>query len=271
LTPNHLSYRELQSCLEQSGWRLALLPVGCYEQHGPELPLATDLIQAEALAHSLASRLQSDRRAWALALPGLAYTPTEPNKDFAGTVSVPGDPFRSYFEAVLRGVLRSAYSGVVVVNSHGSVEPLLKEIGFKLVLEQFESGQRPVRPILVLNVYDCAPKAAVMFAQPIGRHADWTELLMTHHLLGETYYDQERLGRLKAFSQEHDFTVRMPAVLGIPARLRSVDGVQGEPWPRSDEQLAHLAQRYWNLVEEESYARLLRELEDFEARFQGQD
>jgi creatinine amidohydrolase/Fe(II)-dependent formamide hydrolase-like protein len=232
------------------------------------LPLATDLIQAEELVRRLVRRPRHEQIGQAFPLPAIAYTPTEPNKGYAGTVSVPGDPFRVYFEAVLRGILRSAYSAVVVINSHGSVEPLLKEIGFKLVLEQFESGQA-VRPILVLNVYDAAGKASTLFAQKIGRHADWTELLMTYRLLGDRYYTAERCGRLREFSTRHDFDVRMPGVLGIPAQLRSVFGVQGEPWPASSESLENLATRYWQLVEDESYAKLIFELSDFESRFQS--
>lgn len=262
----HLSYRELEQRLAQPGWRLALLPIGCYEQHGPELPLATDLIQAEELSRRLAARLRREQGGQAFPLPAIAYTPTEPNKGYAGTVSVPGDPFRGYFEAVLRGILGSNYSAVVVVNSHGSVEPLLKEVGFKLVLEQFESG-RAVRPILVLNVYDAASKASTAFGQKLGRHADWTELLMTYGLLGELYYTEERCRRLRDFSQQHDFDVRMPAVLGIPAQFRSVSGVQGEPWPASPEPLESLAAKYWQLVEDECYAKLAFELSHFEARF----
>jgi creatinine amidohydrolase/Fe(II)-dependent formamide hydrolase-like protein len=264
--PEHLSYTQLERCLLQPGWRLALLPIGCYEQHGPELPLATDLIQAEELARRLAARLRAERGGQAFVLPAIAYTPTEPNKGYAGTVSVPGDPFRVYFEAVMRGILQSDYSAVVVVNSHGSVEPLLKEVGFKLVLEQFESGHA-VRPILVLNVYDAASKASTVFGQKIGRHADWTEFLMTYGLLGDGYYTEERLQRLREFSKQHDFDVRMPAVLGIPAQLRSVSGVQGEPWPASPEPLESLAARYWDLVEDEVYGRLTFELSDFETRF----
>jgi hypothetical protein len=61
----------------------------------------------------------------------------------------------------------------------------------------------------------------------------------------------------------------MPGVLGIPAQLRSVFGVQGEPWPASSESLENLATRYWQLVEDESYAKLIFELSDFESRFQS--
>ena len=72
----------------EEGYHIALLPVGCYEQHGPELPLDTDSLIAEELASRLAKLWLNGR---AFLLPCVHYTPTEPNKNFAGTVSVPGD------------------------------------------------------------------------------------------------------------------------------------------------------------------------------------
>lgn len=263
----NLSYREVEESFSSEGWNLAFLPVGCYEQHGPELPLNTDVLQAQELASRLASRLQSAGKGQPLVLPPIAYTPTDPNKGFAGTVTVSGEAFRHYLESVLRGIFHSDFSGIVVVNSHGSVDGALKETGFKLVFEQFDQGVSPVRPILCLNVYDAAHKAGQLFGQAIGRHADWTEFLMTYHLLGTEYYTKERLTRLQEFGESHDFTVKMPAVLGIPARYRTVDGVQGEPWPRGSDSLEEMAQRYWQLVEDEGYARLTRELQDFFQRF----
>lgn len=253
--------------MKGEGSRPALLPIGCFEQHGPELPLDTDILQAEELARRLAARLAREKQGRPTVLPSIPFTPTDPNKGFAGTVTVSGDAFRAYFESVLRGVLDTSYSSVVVVNSHGSVDALLKEIGFKLVFEQFENGTNPVRPILCVNVYDAATKTLERFGQAPGRHADWTEFLMTYHLLGSAFYSEERLERLRAFAEDHEFTVRMPAVLGIPARLRSVDGVQGEPWPRAEHPLAELAAEYWNFVEEECYQKMVFELEDFARRF----
>lgn len=263
----NLSYREASEWLKTPGRHYAFLPVGCYEQHGPELPLATDILQAEELARRLAARYRQENSGWALVLPSIAYTPTDPNKGYPGTVTVTGDAFRAYFESVLRGIFHSEFDAIVVVNSHGSVDALIKETNFKLVFEQFDQGTRPVRPILCLNVYDAAGKAAELFAQSVGRHADWTEFLMTYSLLGPDYYDQSRLERLRAFARSHDFQVRMPSVLGIPARYRSVDGVQGEPFPSAAGTLDELADQYWQVVEAESFLKLQRELNEFFERF----
>ena len=261
------SYRELKAWLQEPGWHLAVLPVGCYEQHGPELPLDTDILEAGELARRLVERVARSGLGRAYCLPGLHYTPTEPNKGFSGTVSVPGDCLKPYLEAVLRGIIATPYTGVVIVNGHGSVDSLLKEASFKLVLEQFESSLRPVRPILCLNVFDVWSQVEARFGQPPGRHADWAEFLMTYHLLGEDYYDEERRRRLQVFSESHDFSVRFPKVLGIPAQLRSVDGVQGEPWPRGKRPLKEQAAEYWTFVEETSFEVLRQELTHFQDRF----
>lgn len=261
------SYQQLKQWLSEPGWHLALLPVGCYEQHGPELPLDTDILESAELARRLAERVAQSGLGRAYCLPGLNYTPTEPNKGFAGTVSVPGDCLRPYLEAVLRGILATAYTSVVVVNGHGSVDPILKEVAFKLVLEQFESRIRPVRPILCLNVFDVWNQVEERFGQAPGRHADWAELLMTYALLGPDYYDSSRLQRLEEFSTSHDFSVRFPRVLGIPAQLRSVDGVQGEPWPRSSRPFQEQAHEYWAFVEQHCFEVLCSELTRFHDEF----
>lgn len=253
--------------LSRPGWSLAFLPVGCYEQHGPELPLDTDILQATELARRLALRLEKSELGKALVLPPITFTPTDPNRGYAGTVSVSGDAFRAYFESVLRGIFDSDFYGVVVVNSHGSVDGILKEIGFKIVFEQFREGVSPIRPVLCINTYDASAKAAQVFGQTQGRHADWTEFLMTYRILGPAYYTAERLSRLHEFSQSHDFRVKMPGVLGIPARLRSVEGVQGEPFPSADRPLGEMADEYWELLENESFSRLQAEMSDFHERF----
>ncbi len=51
--------------------RVAILPVGALEAHGPHLPVGTDLVIAEAMARAAARRLDAEGFAVAL-LPALA-------------------------------------------------------------------------------------------------------------------------------------------------------------------------------------------------------
>lgn len=52
---------------------VALLPVGAVEAHGPHLPLATDLVIAEAMARAAARRLEGSGSLDVLLLPTLPY------------------------------------------------------------------------------------------------------------------------------------------------------------------------------------------------------
>lgn len=248
-----LSYREL---LEQAP-PVAILPVGCYEQHGPVLPLDTDNLIAQAAAHRLAERLGNTH-----VFPLLAYTTTEPNVNFEGTVSVAADPFRAYFREVCRGILKSSFESLVVINSHGSIVGSLKEIGFELVMEQYRRGRERVRPVLVVNVFDCDRTIEAELGEKVGRHADWKEFLLCYGLLGESYFTTERMQRLERFALAHPFDDQMPKVLGIPAELRTTDGVQGRPLPRAGD-YARQAESVWQITVDYLHQTVVDELEGF--------
>lgn len=258
------SYRELRKLLEDAAARglrrVALLPVGCTEQHGPVLPLETDSVLASGLARDLAARLPA-----AHAFPVLAYTTTEPNTAFCGTVSMPAEAFRSSLRQVCQGILAHPFDALVVLNAHGSIEPSLREVAFGLVMEQFRSGTRPVRPVLVVNAFDFDARLEAEFGQKPGRHADWREFLLVYRELGDGWLTPERRETLERFAAEHDFRhPGLPTVLGVPMELRSVDGVQGEPWPRVGEGLAEQAERLWQALLGWLEERLVRSLDDFD-------
>ena len=181
----HQSYTELRSELEGGATTLAILPVGCYEQHGPVLPLGTDSIIAQALAFALAQRLRPERTVHVL--PPVHFTPTEPNRNFCGTIHVSNDVARAYFGEVLASILRHPFEEVLIVNGHGSVDPVLKEMSFSAVYQQFSGVESGPRPILCLNAFEFAPLIAANFGQAPGRHAEWTEFLLTFFLLGRQY------------------------------------------------------------------------------------
>lgn len=262
------TYGQLAARLGTDRRRVALLPVGCYEQHGPELPLETDSLVAARLCEDLADRLTD----WVThVFPTVHYTPTEPNRDFCGTVHVSNEVARAYLAEVYRGILRHPFDALVVVNGHGSVSPVLKEVGFAQVFPQFERAG-PRQAVLCLDAFEFAPRITEAFDQAPGRHAEWTELLYTFHLLGPAYYDRARWERLQAFAAQPGFEDRQPAVLGIPMDRRSVDGVAGRVLPPDPrwEALPEQAERLWALLLDCLEEKLRRELNDFWNRFSGE-
>lgn len=257
-----IAYRELQQTLQQ-GPSLAILPVGCYEQHGPVLPLDTDNLIAVECARRLGLAL-TDLRVHIF--PLIAYSTTEPNVDYCGTVNVPTAPFRAYLEAVCRSILTSPVEALLILNAHGSITSTLREVGFALVNEQFRGPARPVRPVMTANVFDFDDVIRVELQQTPGRHADWKEFLLLWSVLGEAYFTPERMERLVAFAARHDFTQVLPGVLGIPAQLRTADGVQGEPLPR-DADYDRQSRRVWEITVDQLAVKIRRDLRHFQTEF----
>ena len=66
---------------------VAILPLGAIEAHGPHLPLATDVIIAEAIARRGAEKLAAAGSA-VLILPSLAYTAASFAAGFPGTITL---------------------------------------------------------------------------------------------------------------------------------------------------------------------------------------
>jgi len=77
-----LSWSELETWITARTHPAVLLPVGAVEQHGPFLPLGTDLIIAERIATSIASELDI------MVAPAVAMAASDAHLGFPGTLSL---------------------------------------------------------------------------------------------------------------------------------------------------------------------------------------
>jgi creatinine amidohydrolase len=93
---------------------LLAVPIGSCEQHGPHLPLDTDIRIATALAEGLADKYDEGE---VLVTPPLTISASGEHAGFPGTLSVGTE----VFEQVVVELVRSAdwSDGVVLVNGHG--------------------------------------------------------------------------------------------------------------------------------------------------------
>lgn len=96
---------------------IALLPVGATEAHGPHLPLATDVIIAEAMCRAAAQRL-SEAGLVAVLAPPLAYTAAGYAAGFAGTISVRPETVTALVVDVCRGLARAGLRTVALASAH---------------------------------------------------------------------------------------------------------------------------------------------------------
>jgi len=102
--------------------RVALLPVGAIEQHGPHLPLDVDAYDAERLAREVAEACSHPQP---LVLPLIAYGVSYHHDDFAGTVSIGPDILSQLVYQVGMSVARQGIDKLVVINGHGGNDPAL--------------------------------------------------------------------------------------------------------------------------------------------------
>lgn len=94
-----------------------LLPVGAMEAHGPHLPLATDVIIAEAMARACAEELAAS--GWTpLLLPPLWATRAGFAEAFPGTVSVGGDTVTRLVREIAASLAGQGFRLLAIANAH---------------------------------------------------------------------------------------------------------------------------------------------------------
>jgi len=96
---------------------VAILPVGAIEAHGPHLPLATDVIIAEAMARAGADRLAA-RGLSALLLPSLAYTAAPFAEGFPGTLSISPGTVTAILLDLARALTARGAAALAIANAH---------------------------------------------------------------------------------------------------------------------------------------------------------
>jgi creatinine amidohydrolase len=93
--------------------RVAMLPVGSFEQHGDHLPLTTDTLIACIIASRLAATYNL------LLLPPVTMSCSHEHQDFAGTVSISSRTLTAIIGDVQLSLAGSGIRHLVLVNGHG--------------------------------------------------------------------------------------------------------------------------------------------------------
>lgn len=114
-----LSWDEAREALKRL--RVAILPVGSVEQHGPQNPLGTDYLVAWELAKRAAEAMCE------LLLLPIPYGVSEHHSHFPGTLWVSEEALEEYVYGVIRSLAEWGLRRVVIVNGHGgNLQALLR-------------------------------------------------------------------------------------------------------------------------------------------------
>jgi creatinine amidohydrolase len=99
--------------LDVRGRRVAVLPVGSTEQHGPFLPLATDAVIAWTIASALAQAYE------VRLLAPVQFSCSQEHADWSGTVSISARTLVSLITDIADSLRGNGIEHLVLVNAHG--------------------------------------------------------------------------------------------------------------------------------------------------------
>jgi creatinine amidohydrolase/Fe(II)-dependent formamide hydrolase-like protein len=130
-----LTFPEVSGKLKATS--ILCLPLGAVEQHGPHLPLNTDIVVAEDITRTLIARLGEEFDLWQL--PTLPIGLSREHDWAPGTLSLSIATFAALIKEVAREITRALPArNLAFINGHGGnrgiLENLLRELASELPL-----------------------------------------------------------------------------------------------------------------------------------------
>ena len=114
--------------------RVALVPVATLEDHGPHLPVDTDLRIVSEICERAAARA-ADR---VVLLPAIPHGYDPHHMDFPGAISIGWDTFVRYCTDVGRSLAHHGFRRMLFLNGHGSNQNLVETAARLVMVERPE-------------------------------------------------------------------------------------------------------------------------------------
>ncbi len=125
---NRLTWPEMNDAIDMQ--KLVILPTGSTEQHGRHLPLDVDVFLCESVCLEVGRRIPDK----VLILPPIAYGLNLHHIDFPGTIHIEPETFIVFCLNITKSVAYHGFEKILLVNGHGSNQPLIDLIARKTVL-----------------------------------------------------------------------------------------------------------------------------------------
>lgn len=172
---DHCAWPDLQAARDQgtAANRVALLPVGAIEQHGPHLPCDTDSLIAQELCDAAA------RKAGCLSLPVLAYGCSFGHGEaWPGTVSLNPETLTRSVCELGNWLVATGFTRLLIVNGHfGNAAAL------KCAVDHLRLRHAGIIGIGIANTWELTPQVKQWFlADGDDIHANRAETSLVLHL-----------------------------------------------------------------------------------------
>ena len=132
--------------------RVVIIPVGSVEEHGDHLPLCTDSLQPEYVAHETA------KKTGCLVAPSLRYGVCNSTRNFPGTISIEFETLHRIARDILEEFVRNGFTRILVLSGHaGQSHMAALRLAAQEVTWRHESENAKNKPrIMVCSDYDFA-------------------------------------------------------------------------------------------------------------------
>jgi creatinine amidohydrolase len=125
-----LTWPEVRFAAEQE--RVCLIPVATLEDHGPHLPIDTDLRITAEICRRAAEAADED----VVLLPAIPHGYSPHHMDFPGPITIGWDTFTRYLVDIGTSLARHGFRRMLFLNGHGSNQNLV-EMAARLVGVEF--------------------------------------------------------------------------------------------------------------------------------------
>jgi len=124
--------------------RVAIIPVGSTEQHGPGMTLSTDIVLASAVAERVAEAM----RPHLVVAPSLPYGLSSHHMSFPGTITLSAATFGAVIKEVVSSLQSHGIDRFLLLNGHGGNQAALsviatgvsRELGVKMASALYLAG-----------------------------------------------------------------------------------------------------------------------------------
>ena len=213
---------------QERGRDTVVIALGATEQHGPQMPLATDALLGDHLARMVAERLD------AFVAPTVRIGCSEHHLEFPGTLSLSDGTFHAVVADVVRSLARGGFARVVLLPTHGgNFGPLATAL--ELLGPQHDIEVRALTDLGAL--FTIAQLGADEHGVPLGEggvHAgEWeTSMLiaihpeLVHSDRGEPGYTGDPQAAVGTIFGEGVHAVSQNGVIGDPSRASAEHGAR---------------------------------------------
>ncbi|TDV55180.1 creatininase family protein [Actinophytocola oryzae] len=201
---------------------VVIIPAGAFEQHGPGLPLATDLVRAEHVAERVARAVPGR----VVVGPAIPVGVSPHHMAFAGTVTLSTTTFAAVVREYVGSLHHHGWRKVLVITGHGGNNAALTTVGQDL-LTTHPDLRFAWTPVTALA------GVAMPAATEVSGHGGEAETAQMLHLAPELVR-RDRLEKGTTSLDELDPVARLSRRDGhpsLPVRydLLSANGILGDP------------------------------------------